>query len=348
MRFAVKYVVETKPGHFYYRRDGRYWGRLPGVPGSVEFAQAYAAIHTGFDRVEADYVLPGSFASLVRDYTASAEFRGNLKPRTQTSYRYDLVVLTKTLGKYQAGDIKVNHVLDIRDAYAETPGKANTLIRTMSAMYQWAMVRRGLKANPANLKAYNVKSLKIGEHRPWSPDSLARYRAGGLPHLILAVELAIWTGQRQGDLIRMRWDDIGDRIMKVIQEKTSKEVWLPISQPLTVVLSAAPRAAQTVLVSSKGVPWKNANVLAQAIGHDLARLEIKERFHGLRKSTAVVLAEAGCSTKQISAITGQSDQMVSHYTKMADRGQLARDGMDRLEKHISVSSDSAKARKSKA
>ena len=348
MRFAVKYVVETKPGHFYYRRNGRYWGRLPGQPGSVEFAKAYAAIHVGFDRVEADYVLPGSFAALVRDYTNSAEFRGNLKPRTQSAYRYDLDVLSRTLGQHQAADIKVNHVLDIRDAYASTPGKANTLIRTMSAMYQWGMVRRGLKVNPANLKAYNVKALKIGEHRPWSPDSLAKYRAGGLPHLVLAMELAIWTGQRQGDLIKMTWADIGERVMKVVQEKTSKEVWLPISQPLATVLAAAPRAAETILVSSRGEPWARSNVLAQAIGHDLARLGIKERFHGLRKSTAVVLAEAGCSTKQISAITGQSDQMVSHYSKMADRGRLAKDAIDKLEQHISVSTASAKAQKSKA
>lgn len=92
-----------------------------------------------------------------------------------------------------------------------------------------------------------------------------------------------------------------------------------------------PRQAVTVLVSSKGVPWRTANVLAQAFGAELTRLGIKAVFHGLRKTTAVVLAEAGCSTKQISAITGQSDQMVEHYAKMADRERLAQAAVTKLE-----------------
>ena len=36
-------------------------------------------------------------------------------------------------------------------------------------------------------------------------------------------------------------------------------------------------------------------------------------FHGLRKSAVVFLVEAGCTTAEVSAITGQSLQMVEHY-----------------------------------
>lgn len=108
-----------------------------------------------------------------------------------------------------------------------------------------------------------------------------------------------------------------------------------IAQRLADVLAVAPRQAVTVLVNSNGTPWKNANVLAQAFAAELTRLKIEGMvFHGLRKTTAVVLAEAGCSTKQIAAITGQSDQMVEHYAKMADRERLAEAAVTKLERKL--------------
>lgn len=66
----------------------------------------------------------------------------------------------------------------------------------------------------------------------------------------------------------------------------------------------------------------------------MSRLGLDVVFHGLRKTTAVVLAEAGCSTKQIAAITGQSDQMVEHYAKMADRERLAEAAVTKLERKL--------------
>lgn len=327
----MKYVVEVKPGFFYYRRGGRYWGRLPGVPGSVEFAREYERLNGGFSMID-EPTIPGSFGHLAESYLASGEYQDNLKPKTRAAYRYDLDVLKRIFGQYRTDDIDIAHVLALRDKLKGTPGKANTLIRTMRVVYAWGIVRRMAKRNPADLKANNVRALKIGEHKPWSPSALEKFRKEGAPHLVLALELALWTGQRQGDLIRVRWDDIRAGTLHVTQEKTGKELWLPISQPLADVLAGAPRSAVTVLVSSKGMSWAKANPLAQAFGDEIKRLGLDGLvFHGLRKTTAVVLAEAGCSTKQIAAITGQSDQMVEHYTKMADRQQLAKAAVIKLE-----------------
>ena len=38
-------------------------------------------------------------------------------------------------------------------------------------------------------------------------------------------------------------------------------------------------------------------------------------FHGLRKSAVVTLLEAGCTDAEVSAITGQTRQMVEHYAR---------------------------------
>ena len=53
--------------------------------------------------------------------------------------------------------------------------------------------------------------------------------------------------------------------------------------------------------------------------------------HGLRKAAARRLAEAGCTTKEIAAITGHTTlQEVERYTKAAEQRRLARTAIRRL------------------
>src|SRR5262249_11148250 len=53
--------------------------------------------------------------------------------------------------------------------------------------------------------------------------------------------------------------------------------------------------------------------------------------HGLRKAAATRLANAGCSTDQIKAITGhKSLSEVARYTRAADQQRLARQAMNTL------------------
>jgi integrase len=272
---------------------------------------------------------------MVTSYLGSAEFIANLKPKTQAAYRADLDYLRRMFDAFRPDQIEIKHVLAMRDALSAKPGKANTIIRTMRGLYAWGRGRGLCKTNPADLKSANVKALKLGEHQPWPPMAVVKFRAAARRHLVLAMELGLWTGQRQGDLIRIRWDDIRDGMIRVRQEKTGKELWLPLAQPLLVALAAAPRTAVTVLVNDIGTPWRTANVLAQAFGDELKKVGLGGLvFHGLRKTCAVLLAEAGATTKQIGAVTGQSDQMVSHYAKLAERGGLARQAITKLEQKL--------------
>ena len=46
-------------------------------------------------------------------------------------------------------------------------------------------------------------------------------------------------------------------------------------------------------------------------------------FHGLRKSAVVTLLEAGATDAEVSAITGQSREMVAHYSRQVNQRKLA-------------------------
>jgi integrase len=55
-------------------------------------------------------------------------------------------------------------------------------------------------------------------------------------------------------------------------------------------------------------------------------------IHGLRKNAAVALADAGCSTMEIAAITGHKTlTMVEHYSKKRDQQIHARSAIGKWE-----------------
>ena len=51
--------------------------------------------------------------------------------------------------------------------------------------------------------------------------------------------------------------------------------------------------------------------------------ERKLVFHGLRKRAAVMLLEAGCTDAEVAANTGQTREMVAHYSLMVNQRILA-------------------------
>ena len=55
-------------------------------------------------------------------------------------------------------------------------------------------------------------------------------------------------------------------------------------------------------------------------------------LHGLRKTAARMLAEAGCSEDEIKAVTGHTTStMVSYYTRPADKRKQATAAILKLE-----------------
>ncbi len=87
---------------------------------------------------------------------------------------------------------------------------------------------------------------------------------------------------------------------------------------LRAVLADIARVSVHVVTNSRGFPWTTHGFKASwgTVLNRGAFKEFRERelvFHGLRKSAVVFLLEAGCADAEVSAIIGQSRQMVEHY-----------------------------------
>jgi len=151
--------------------------------------------------------------------------------------------------------------------------------------------------------------------------------------LKLALILAISTGQRQGDLLRMTWGQYDGAWINHRQSKGKKQVAVPIHRDLKKVLDQVPRRSTLILTTPTGLPWKSDwfrnrwRDASKAAG-------IKDlHFHDLRGTAVTMLAEAGCSNAEIAAITGHSmkhvETILTKYVSLTR--DLAQSAMAKLE-----------------
>jgi integrase len=269
-----------------------------------------------------------TFGRLVVAYKKSAAF-ANLKPTTQAAYRHHLDCLAG-LQEVPITEIKRRHIRSIRDALAiRTPATANSVMKIARVVLEFAVEDDLLDYNVL----HGMKKLPGGERQPWTALQVKALTA--LPdNLRRAAVLALYTGQRASDVVRMTWADYDGAGIAVVQQKTGARLWVPAHRNLRAELDTWDRQAVTMLVTQKGTPWRSARVLSTRFS--AATNAIKPlagvTFHGLRKTAASRLAEAGCSTHEIAAITGHKTlAMVELYTRGADQKRRATAAIFRLE-----------------
>lgn len=332
--FKRKYVHAFRDRHgvqrYYFRHKGKRTA-LPGKPETPEFEQAYSALladaspSTTAPRKREGQ---GSFGALVKQYLASPNFR-DLAESTKREYRRVAEKLAGEHGHRAVAKVERPNVIKIRDALADTPGAANTVVRTMSVLLSFA-VECGYRAdNPAR----GIRLFKVGEWRAWTEEERKafeeRWPAGTMQRRAYA--LALYTGQRRADLVAMTKAAIEGGAIHVVQSKTGVGLWIPMHSALRAELAGVAHMSLLTTAAGKAFdPVYFGAWFAEAIGG--AGLPEDCVLHGLRKSAAQALAEAGCSDAQIMAVTGHAtNAMIRKYTKGADQRRMAEDAIAKME-----------------
>lgn len=283
-------------------------------------------------------IAPGSLDSLLEAWRRSPEW-ADLADSTQVNYTIYLRDLYP-LGRSKIAEVRRKDVIGLRNAIAMTRGRgaATGFIRAVSAAFAWAMDNDHAEMNPAA----RLKPLKRGTLPAWTEAVLAKALVELPEAYRRAILLAVHTGQRRGDLVRLPWTAYDGRTIRLTQEKTREPLVVPVHRDLRPELDAWKREATsvTILTSPRGLPW-TAPHFTREMGRLVKGLGMG-RFtpHGLRKLCAVRLAEAGCSAHQIAAICGwRSLSMVQHYTKAAAQEDMAEAAIVRLENKQKGKSD---------
>lgn len=316
MTSKLPYTQPVKAGgktYWYYRRYGKRV-RLRGRPGSRQFMLDYAAAHAANTKTDTT----DTFHAVAHRYMQSPKFKRTTKG-TQDLYRRAYNRVGEKLGDYRMVDIRRKHLLAIQDKLSDQPATANSVMGALRVLFAWAYDREIIPINHAT----KIEHLKTGEYQPWPETAIDQFLEVAEPDIKRLFLFGLLTGQRFSDCLKARWSDISDGYLHVKQGKTKEDVAIPLYPALQELLNTTPKRGLMILTTKTGRPWsyQNAQHYFRMTKNEAG---IPLVFHGLRKTAAVILAEAGCSDREIGAITGhQSTAMIAHYTKGTKQKRLA-------------------------
>jgi len=179
---------------------------------------------------------------------------------------------------------------------------------------------RGAKAGGLDVARVEVDAVSV--KIVLTTDDEANFLAKAPEHLHLPLILALWTGQRQGDLLRLTWTAYDGACIRLRQSKTGARVVIPVGAPLKAALDKAAKVSTLILNSSDKRPWTQDGFRASFRKAQKKAGVIGVTFHDLRGTAVTRLALAGCTEAEIATITGLSLRQVR---SILDANYLHRD-----------------------
>lgn len=218
-----------------------------------------------------------------------------------------------------------------RDTMADRPRTADYAWTTIARILSVAKDRGRIGVNVCERggRLYKVNRTEA----VWTDDDIDALMSVASPSIQMALQMAVWTGQRQADLLRAPWSAYDGKRLRVRQGKTGARVSIPVGEPLRILLDASPRRSTTILTNSRGKSWTEDG-FRTSWGKAVALTDIEGlTFHDLRGTAVTRLALAGCTNAQIASITGHSLRDVdaildAHY--LGGREKLAEQAMIKL------------------
>ncbi|MBR0914399.1 tyrosine-type recombinase/integrase [Bradyrhizobium japonicum] len=285
--------------HFYAWRGGP---AIEANPGSPEFVREYHDAHASLRQPRA-----GTFMTIIAQYKAAPEFTG-LAASTRRAYLAYIKLIEDEFGDLPVAALTDRRVRGEfktwRDSFAETPRKADYAWTTLARVMSFAKDRGIIVTNPCERGG----RLYVADRKDkiWTERDIAAVLAVASSEIQLALILALWSGQRQGDLLRLPWSAYESPYIRLRQSKGGRRVAMPAGAPLRTLLDATSRRGPVILTNTLGRPW-TSDGFRTSWGKACERAGIDGlTFHDLRGTAVVRLAIAGASVPQIAAVTGHS------------------------------------------
>jgi integrase len=322
---------ETKK-YYYVGKGGP---RIDAEPGTPEFLRLYG------EAVELKRPNIGTMRSLIDYFLDSDEFKGG-SIHSKRSYRRYLRLIDAKFGtmpiaavedKRARGEFKA-----FRGSFSATPRKADyvwtTIARVLSVAKDHGKI--GVNVCERGGRLYDADRSDI----IWRADDIREFCGVASVELQAALLLALWTGQRQGDLLKLSWKNYDGTYIRIRQTKAKggkgRRVTIPVGAPLKLALDDAlnqKRSAVTILTNSRGLPWTEDG-FRTSWGKAFDKSGLGDlHFHDLRGTAVTRLALSNCTVPEIAAITGHSMETVqnildAHY--LGGRVELAESAIKKL------------------
>lgn len=262
---------------------------------------------------------------VIREYARSRRFM-NLSDSSKRNYMGAIRDLEETIGDMDIEAVRRRDLIRHFESMADRPATANNYGRVASIIFNYAVDMEYCGGNPAQ----RLTPMKVGTWRQWKMDDV--FKVIGMKHPIVstAVALGYYTGQREADILKMRWDDIQNGVLKVTQSKTGTVLEIAVAKPLQRILDSINKDGPFIVRSTTGKPMTGP-AFRNMFKRKTREIGVDAPFHGLRKSVGSRLAEQGRSVNEIAAVLGHKTlTMAALYTKQADNKKLIASAVNAL------------------
>ena len=255
---------------------------------------------------------PTNLSTLITLYRGSSDFR-HTKAVTRQEYDRYLDKIRMEFGRLSLDELQKpatrGKFKEWRDGMADKPRSADFAWMVLVRVLSFAKDRGIISVNIAERGGRLYRSKR--RDRTWSDTDVAAFEAVAPPHMRLAIQLALWTGQRKGDLLRLSWNDFDGSNLRFSQSKTKARVLVPMGSLASVLSTQIGNG--TILKNSRGGAWTSdgfntswRKCCAKAGVVDLT-------FHDLRGTAITRMALAGCTVPEIAAVKWRKNLNVIGY-----------------------------------
>ena len=314
--------------------DGRwitYWyawkggPRVHGVPGTPEFIASYN------EAVAAKRPIVGkTLSSLTAYFQTTSEFNNDIKPRTRDDYLKQIKIIDEKFRGFPVSGLSDPRARGIfkewRDELAlKSIRQADYAWTVLARVFSVAKDRGHIRVNPCERGGRLYQSERAD--KIWTLEDEAAFFKTAPAHLHLPLLLGVWTGQREGDLLRLQWSNYDGKVIRLRPRKSITKrkprgvsVTVPAGEPLKRVLDemAKHKKGLFILLNSDNQPWTEAGFRSSfGKARDRAGL-FGLRFNDTRGTAVTRLALCGAEVPEIATITGHSQRDVcaildAHY-----------------------------------
>lgn len=278
---------------------------------------------------------PGTFSDLCRRFYLSSAFL-NLGPSTQRTYRNAIERIRNKHGEKPVAMLDRRGVKNIIAAEGGRPGAANTVLRMLRMLMNFAIDEEDRGDNPT----LGIKKLRGREGGliAWREEDIDRFlaRHGPGSKARLAMVLLLYTAQRRSDIVNMGARDLraGGTRISVVQIKTKARLEIPVHPELAHELAGLDPDAPAFVLNQWGRPFASPACFGNWFRDRCAEAGLPTGYnaHGLRKAACRRLAEAGCTAHEIAAISGHKTLgEVQRYTQSANQVTMAEAAMRKVQ-----------------
>ena len=202
--------------YYYHRATGK---RLVGEPGSVEFLTSFAAAEQSLRQRHV-----GTLSGVMRDFEQTRQWR-RLAESTRKEYKRVLIFWDAHYGTCPYGALEDKafraEIIKCHDKFSEAkPREADNRVAILARVLSWAAKDGPLKANVLDgfERAYASDRSDI----IWLPEQIEAFMAVASPEMQFAMVLALHTGQRQADILRLTWSQYDGASITLRQGKARR------------------------------------------------------------------------------------------------------------------------------